>query len=70
MTKIERVFNYMNQGNTITQKEATELFGATRLADIIFRLKARGVFISDKRLSENDRFGDKCNFKMYWIKNV
>ena len=46
MTKIDSVFAHLKKGKTITSWQAFEMFRATRLADIVFKLRSRGYDIS------------------------
>jgi hypothetical protein len=41
-TKIDQVANHLVRHKTITSWKAIELYRATRLADIIFKLKCQG----------------------------
>ena len=41
-TKIDKVANHLVRQKTITSWKAIELYRATRLADIIFKLKCQG----------------------------
>ena len=54
MSKTAKVFNHLKKGKTITSMEAFEMFRATRLADIIFKLRCRGEKI-DTILVKNER---------------
>lgn len=42
MSKTAAVYNHLKKGKTITSWEAFTQFRATRLADIIFRLRNQG----------------------------
>lgn len=54
MSKTAKVFAHLKKGKTITSIEAFEMFRATRLADIIFKLRCRGEKIQTI-LVRNDR---------------
>ena len=64
ITKKKMVENYLNTGRTITSWEAIRLFGATRLSDIIFKLKKEGKQIQ-RRLINNEG----THYSEYWIGN-
>jgi hypothetical protein len=53
MTKIDSVFAHLKKGKTITSWQAFELFRATRLADIVFKLRAKGFDIATIMLDGN-----------------
>lgn len=48
MSKSQLVENYMREHGSITSWEAITLFRATRLSDIIFRMRKRGLVIENK----------------------
>lgn len=57
MSKTTAVYNHLKKGKTITSWEAFTKFRATRLADIIFRLRAQGHNISTEMVEdEHTRF--------------
>lgn len=53
-TKIDQVANHLVRHKTITSWKAIELYRATRLADIIFKLKCQGWDISSTLRFEPD----------------
>lgn len=68
MNKHTAVLEYLKKTKEgITSLEAIEMFGATRLSDIIYKLKARGYIIKDRFESCIDRYGNESRFKRYWI---
>jgi hypothetical protein len=57
MTKIDAVYLHLKRHGHITSMEAINLYKATRLADIIFKLKAQGFKIVTSMIEgENTRF--------------
>ena len=64
-TKTSEVLRYLKQYGFITSTHAISLFGATRLADIIYRLRRRGYDITTITQTKNDRYGNTCNFAKY-----
>lgn len=65
ITQLQRVENHLKQNKSITSVEAFRLYGITRLSDIIFRLRKRGLIITSENVRKPNRFGDKCNFAKY-----
>ncbi len=63
MTKIDAVYLHLKKHRHITSWEAINLYKATRLADIIFKLKAQGFKI-DTVLVENSN----TRFARYFLK--
>jgi hypothetical protein len=53
MTKTDAVFAHLKKGKTITSWQAFELFRATRLADIVFKLRGRGYDITTFLIEAN-----------------
>lgn len=53
------VLDYMLHNGSITSWQAITMFGATRLSDIIFRLKKEGYNITSQLVSVNTRYGKK-----------
>lgn len=61
------VLKYMKTHKGITQIQATEKFGATRLSAIIFNLKKQGNDI-DKRWKETvTRYGKVTRYAEYYL---
>lgn len=63
--KTEKVLNHLKEHGTITSLEAIELYGATRLAAIIFTLRKRGLEIETMDIPFTDRFGVKSHYGKY-----
>jgi len=59
MSKTQQVLIHL-QKKPITSWEAIVLFKATRLADIIFKLRGRGLNITTEIVQ-----GEKCQFARY-----
>ena len=64
MNKTESVLMHLRKKRTITSWQAIQLFKATRLADIIYRLRNRGEFIVSETV-ENEN----AKFARYRLKN-
>jgi len=57
MNKTESVLMHLRKKRTITSWQAIQLFKATRLADIIYRLRNRGEqIVSETVENENAKF--------------
>lgn len=63
--KTEKVLEHLETYGTITSLEAIELYGATRLSDIIYRLRNRGFKIDTVDLPFTDRYGTKSTYGKY-----
>ena len=63
--KTEKVLEHLQKYGCITSLEAIELYGATRLSDIIFRLRKRNYNISTIDMPFVDRFGTKSTYGKY-----
>lgn len=64
-SKTQAVLEHLKEHKTITSLEAIELYGATRLAAIIFNLRERGYNIETENLPFVDRFGTKSTYGKY-----
>lgn len=63
----KEVLKYMVEHNGISQIEASEKFGATRLSAIVFRLKKQGHNV-DKRWHETvTRYGKRTRYAEYYL---
>lgn len=63
--KTEKVLEHLQKNGTITSLEAIELYGATRLGDIIYRLRKKGFDIDTIELPFVDRYGTKSAYGKY-----
>ncbi len=63
--KTNEVLNHLLKKKNITSIEAIELFGATRLSAIIFKLRERGYNIVTKKEECVDRYGNVCRYGRY-----
>lgn len=63
----QRILNYLESHDTISQLEATRLFGATRLSAIVFNVREEFGFdmISSIWVEEMNRYGVKTRFVRY-----
>lgn len=65
MNQTTAVLSRLEKKGSITSIEAIELFGATRLADIIFRLRGKGYNIKTVMCEGQTRYGDTCKYAKY-----
>lgn len=65
MTKFQQVKEHLENYGTITSWQAIQQYGATRLSDIIFRLRKQGYDIQTKTECAKDRNGNTCQFAKY-----
>lgn len=63
----ERVLKYMEQNGSITQKQANDDLGCSRLAEYIRRLKEAGFPIIGEWKTGENRFGEPTRWKEYRI---
>lgn len=62
-----RVLNYINQFGTITTWDAFKDLGCTRLSEYIRQLRQE-LPIEDEWVESINRYGEKVQYKRYWIK--
>ena len=60
-----RLLDYLRENKTITQLEATEILGNTRLSATVFNLRNKGYNIITEPTKGKNRFGEKTNFGTY-----
>jgi hypothetical protein len=65
MTKHELVKRHLLQHKIITSWEAIEMYGATRLAAIIFNLRGEGFLIDSYDIQDHDRHGNISTYVRY-----
>ena len=59
------VLEHLRTKGSITSMEAFTLYGATRLAVIIFRLRKLGYDIETHDMVRKNRYGETCTFAKY-----
>ncbi len=67
MKQTVRVLEYMKQYGGITQAEASQMLGCSRLAARIADLRSEGYNIISQRKKGTNRFGEKttyCEYKL------
>jgi hypothetical protein len=56
-TQVEVILEYLKR-HPITSKEAIKYFGVTRLSDVIFKLRRRGLNIITEMVTVTTRYGN------------
>ena len=64
-TQKSEVLKYMQTHKGITSIQAIEKFGATRLSDIIFRLRKDGYDIETEQITTKNRYGHAVTYAKY-----
>lgn len=62
----ERILNYMKLFGSITTFQAFTDLGCTRLSEYIRQLRLDYI-IQDEWISTTNRYGEKVQFKKYWL---
>lgn len=60
-----RVLTHFQTKGTLTSMEAFELYGATRLAAIVFDLRKMGHGIETVEVMGKNRYGEPCQYAKY-----
>ena len=74
MSHADRVLEYLKKGNSITQKEASELWGCERLGARICELRSRvdlkeqGLEIVTEMDEMTNRYGERVRYGRYWLR--
>lgn len=63
----ERILDYMREHGGITQMEALKKISVMRLASRISDLRRRGYHINDRFQTVTNKYGEKCQIKVYWL---
>lgn len=70
MTQKERIIDYIKQFGSITSLDAYRDLGITQLGARIDGLKKDGYRFKTEWESGKNRFGDKTDYKRYYLENV
>lgn len=68
ITKTKQVLNHLKQYGSITSLEAIDMYGATRLSAIIFKLRNHGYDIETIKMPFTDRYGNHSVYGKYVLK--
>ena len=63
-SKTEKVLKHLQENGSITSWEAIEKYGATRISDIIYRLRKK-YDIATEDYEFTDRYGNKSTYAKY-----
>ena len=66
-TKKQKVADYLLAKKKITSWDSIKMFGATRLAAIIFNLRADGWIIDTQDIEFKDRYKNKGTYALYTL---
>ena len=66
-TQRDRVLQYISDFGSITSYQAYTDLGVTQLATRIFELKKLGYVFDKKRISTENRYGDRTHFDKYTL---
>ena len=64
-TQCQRVLKYMESHVGITQKQADDMLGVSRLSGRVFELKEQGYAITYVWKKVKNRYGEECRVKEY-----
>ena len=70
MTQKERIIDYIKQFGSITSLDAYKDLGITQLGARIDGLKKDGYRFKTEWESGKNRFGEKTDYKRYYLENV
>lgn len=59
------IYDHMDHNGSITQLEAYELYGITRVASRIHELREQGIGIVKSMRTGRNRFGVNCRYAEY-----
>ena len=65
-----RVLAHLMSGRSITSMQAIELYGCTRLADKIHKLRKAGYDIVTLQRDGVTRYGDACTYAEYRMREI
>ena len=62
-----RVLEHLRDHGSISQKQANELYGVTRLGARIYDLKELGYKITRELVTGFNRYGEKTRYAVYYL---
>lgn len=63
-----RILAHLKSGRPITSMDAIELYGCTRLASVVHRLRKNGYNITTIDREGTTRYGDRCSYAEYRLR--
>lgn len=67
LTQCDRILEHFHNYGSITQREADDLYGITRLGARVYNLKKMGYTIDAKTEHGVNRYGEKTRFTRYYL---
>lgn len=64
-TQVDRTLRFMVENGSITSLQAISEFGCTRLADVIFKIRRRGIDVKTETISVKNRYGETAHVARY-----
>ncbi len=68
-TQTKAILKHLLSGRELTSMQAIELYGATRLSGIIYRLRNKGYIINRRDEVVKTRYGRNTVIGVYWIED-
>lgn len=68
-TQCDRIIDYIEEFGSITQLEAIKDLGIMRLASRVSEMRKRGIPITSKMEEGKNRWGEKINYKRYYLED-
>ena len=65
VTQTSEILKYLKEHKELTSMEAFKMFGATRLAAIIYNLRKRGYKIETFDMESVNRYGEAVRYAKY-----
>lgn len=66
-TQNQRLIDYLESGKKITSLQAWKVLGFSYLPARVKDVKDMGYPIKSKFITVQNRFGEKCSVKQYWM---
>ena len=66
-SQMKDIKTHLRRHKSISSLEAINKYGATRLSDIIFRLRNRGWVIQTETVNGKNRYGNITNYALYHL---
>ena len=65
MNEVERLRDYLETGNTVTQVDAWRLLGIPLLAPVVKKLKRKGYAVESESVMIDNKFGEQVKVILY-----
>lgn len=67
MNQVNRVIEFMRKNGSITQQQAFEILGVTRLAAVISIIKTKGYVVKTVRSKIVNSYGKNTSIAIYYM---